>query len=720
MIAAFPTRLTARQIGLALLIVALAFTLRVIVTYQRAGGDPLFLPPDGTDPNTYLEQARGVLDGTFPTAPFYFHPGPAYVFAALIALLGDSVPLLLLAIAMLDALTAGLLIAAGWLLTRRPVGGYLAGLLYALYPLAVFYGTTPVIAPQAAFVLTLLIVLILWQRERIVWWRTLLMGLVGGALILLRLNLAPVLLLAGLWLVLLSQTTRQRIVHSILYTLMLLAVVAPITLHNYRSSGGQFIPVATTGILEIYLANNRDSNGQNPHTIAFETLDTDYQTALLRDWRAAPEHFFGLLVYKFAVFWDAADIGNNVSFANAQAVSPLLWLPLTFPLLAVVALPSLVALWKQDRLAALFLGLVLANTLASFLLVFVFGRLRHPAAPVLVLLAAYGISELLTVRRREFLKHTAPVFAAAILMVMGCWWVLNPAPRLPPERIYSTLPQDARVLDARFGDVLLRGWRPVPGWDASVQQWAQVGEAYAVELFWQIAQPVTRDYQFNLRYQQADGVQAEASRPLGSVSFPQFPTSLWESATIYGEIVSLRFDEPVADVASGQIRLGIWYWDSEGLIVNVPFSQDSVDIALHPFAVYSDDAEAVEIPPDALIFGEQIALAGLDVPPVIRAGDVITLRLHWIATAEIARDLRLFLHLEDENAGLAGQHDGLPVPDLFTQNWKPGHLLIGEYVLQMPVQPGTYRLYAGLYDEAGRMPVDALDNRPLLLSLRVE
>src|SRR5690349_4124292 len=129
----FPNRLTYRQIALAVLIVLLAYMLRVTVIVQRAESDIQFMPYDGSDPHTYVEQAHGILNGTYPLpdAVFFFHPGPPYEFAAIFWLLGDSIPMLYLTIALLDTLTVGLLIACGWLLTKRALGGYAAGLIYA-------------------------------------------------------------------------------------------------------------------------------------------------------------------------------------------------------------------------------------------------------------------------------------------------------------------------------------------------------------------------------------------------------------------------------------------------------------------------------------------------------------------------------------------------------------------------------------------------------------
>jgi 4-amino-4-deoxy-L-arabinose transferase-like glycosyltransferase len=270
----FPNRLTYRQIVLALLIVLLAYTLRVTVIVQRAESDIQFMPYDGSDPHTYVEQAHGILNGTFPNADavFFFHPGPPYEFAAIFWLLGDSIPMLYLTIALLDTLTVGFLIACGWLLTKQALGGYAAGLIYALYPPAIYYSTTGVLAPEAMFLLAMLIFLTLWQREKLVWWRTPIMGILAGAMSLMRMNFLPFIGLSALWLLARPGKWRTKIAHIVLMAVVTAATISPATIHNYRASG-EFIPIATLGSMELYWANNRDANGRNAEVPATEMLD---------------------------------------------------------------------------------------------------------------------------------------------------------------------------------------------------------------------------------------------------------------------------------------------------------------------------------------------------------------------------------------------------------------------------------------------------------------
>src|SRR5688572_25958329 len=87
----FPHKLRYRHLLIAVSIVFLAFGLRSLTIVQRAASDPSFIPQAGTDQSTYLRNAAGVLAGRWPAKEHYYHPAPSYFFAAIYALLGQSI-----------------------------------------------------------------------------------------------------------------------------------------------------------------------------------------------------------------------------------------------------------------------------------------------------------------------------------------------------------------------------------------------------------------------------------------------------------------------------------------------------------------------------------------------------------------------------------------------------------------------------------------------------
>lgn len=719
-----------QHILLALLIVGLAFSVRSVVLVQRAAYDPSFLPVDGRDDHTYWEFVQGFVTGAWPPSePHYFHPGPVYILGSSAALSGGAdIITLSLIVVLFDTLTVGALIGAGWLLTRSIWGGLLSGAIYALYPVAVFYSTTLLIAPLAAGLIAWWLFLTLWQRERLTLWRTIGAGVLMGLLALSRLNLAPLLALYGLWLLSLRGKSRHFLLHASIYLVTIILTIAPTTWHNFQTSNGAFIPVASTGPLELYMANNRDSAGLHTRTPALDALDTDYTTALLRDIQIAPEHSLGLLGYKLALFVSALEPGNNLTVQASTDVTPLLQLlPGNFQWLLVFGLLGLGALWAQDRQAAGLLAVVSAWMLMSFLLVFAFGRLRYPVVVPLTLLSAYffvSLREGLAGKKSwssRLRPYVLPAVLCSGLLVFSAWVLVDPR-RLPPERTYTELPSNAQLLDVDFGDVRLRAWRPLQQWPAASLGWVEASEAYTVELFWQVTQTTPIAYQFYMGYFDGGIRYTALDRLLGGVSFPTTTTDLWQSDRIYGEIVSLRFDQDEPAFRSGQIRVGVWYWDDEGLIVNVPAATDSNNVALQTLAML-DPLNMPLLPdgvqPIAAQFGDLIQLTGYDYPQQGVADEVVDIVLSWRALANIDRDYTMLVHLDDAQGRLVAQGDALPVPNLYTSNWPPGVDLPGRTTLRLPQTPGTYTLYVGLYDAAGRLPTGTADQRIRLGNLTI-
>ncbi|GAB5491076.1 MAG: hypothetical protein Phog2KO_12910 [Phototrophicaceae bacterium] len=725
----FPNKLRYRHLMVAVLLILFAFSLRIILIYHRAEADPSFVPELGRDHRFYIDSALGVLDGTFPVQPFWFHPGPSYIFAGIFALLNtDNFVLLTFVIALIDSLTCGFLIGSGWLLTKRAWGGYLTGAIYALYPVAIFYATTPLIAPLAAFFVSGFIFFTLWQGEKLSLWRSIIIGLFMGLIAINRLNLVPLADLYVLWLLMQAITWRQRILHSLIFMLMTATVIAPFTMINYRLSGGDFIPIATTGTTEIYMGNNRDSAGRHSLTFAFRNNDLPYNEALLRDIQVAPEHFIGLMTYKFASFWSGAEPGNNLTFDRARVNSSLLSvLPMRFSWLTVLGLLGLSVLWYRNKQQFIFLGFMVAWICFGYVLVFAFGRIRFPVVVPMTLLSGFSLVSLYNIItdrtswEQAFKQYRLPLLAIIALMIFVNW-TLYPSVKLPLERTYADLPPDAVRVDAQFGDVQLVGWRNLEQWNDIENGWIPVRKSYAVELFWQVTEPTDIIYNFFIAYIDEGQRYDAVDTPLGTVSFPYRETPHWRDNQIYGEIISLRLDEDIPQARSAQIRVGVWYWDTEGLIVNVPANNAEDNILIQTIAVFDENniPPAPDLPPSDLVFGEQIALLGYDIASSASPDEVIPLVFAWEARQNITEDYRLFLHVVDDNGEIVTQGDNRPIPNLLSYNWMPNYPLSSELSLTMPSSAGTYSIYAGLYNNAGRLTVDAPDNRVLLGTISVE
>lgn len=722
-------RLSWRQIGLALCIVLLAFALRGAVSLQRAGADVWFWPTQGRDDHAYWMQAQAALKGDWPTQTHYYHPGQTYNLSMAGRIIGAGLPQLTLYMAWLDALTCAFVIGAGWLLTRRAWGGLFAGGIYALYPVAVFYATTLLIAPLAAFLLGGWLFLTLWQREKLTLWRTVLLGGFAGAIALSRMNLFPIAGLYLFWMLALRPGWWRGMLHLAVYGLVAALLIAPTTLHNYRASEGHLIFVATTGSAELYMANNRDGQGRHGVSPAMANIDTSYMAALWRDVQLMPEHIAGILAYKFALFFSALEPGNNLTFQASADATPLLnALPGNFHGVLLAGLLGIGVLWAQDRERALLIAALVAWIALSYTLTFAFGRIRHP---VIVPLAAVAPCVLVAVW--DGLRgKTAPVLwlrpclmpailSAVLIGFSGYVLTETDIPRLPRERTYRALPADAIAVDVAFGEVVLRGWRPVTLWPAAQNGWMNAAEAYTIELLWQVPQGTDIEHNFYLAYFDDGQRLAGLDRPLGAVGFPFTTTQRWQDDVIYGEIVSLRLDD-VPLRRSGQMRVGVWYWDDDGLIVNVQPEGGGGNLLLDTLAVYkaSHAPPAPDLRPVDVTFGGLIQLNGVDLPQAAARGETITLTMGWRALRHIDADYTLLIHLDDAQGNIAAQGDNHPIPGLLTSNWQPDVALFSRLPLTMPDVAGTYGLYVGLYDAAGRLPTGTPDARVHLGSIKIE
>jgi hypothetical protein len=113
---------------------------------------------------------------------------------------------------------------------------------------------------------------------------------------------------------------------------------------------------------------------------------------------------------------------------------------------------------------------------------------------------------------------------------------------------------------------------------------------------------------------------------------------------------------------------------------------------------------AVERPP---LHPRQIALAGVmrlvgydQSLSSARPGDRFTITIYWQPQAEIDFDYSSYVHLVDEAGRGITQSDHQAGGDFYpTSLWRPGEVLRDSHLLSLPpdVQPGVYRLVAGMY-----------------------
>ncbi len=138
----------------------------------------------------------------------------------------------------------------------------------------------------------------------------------------------------------------------------------------------------------------------------------------------------------------------------------------------------------------------------------------------------------------------------------------------------------------------------------------------------------------------------------------------------------------------------------------------NVRLALYGIAPSS---RSVPQPLDAH-FGEALRLTSYQLDARrARAGDVLTLTLHWRVEQTPNARYKIFVHLLDASGRVIAQRDGEPLADLRpTTTWRAGETLADNYgvFIEPNTPPGDYRIEIGVYrtDDGARLPVGESDH----------
>jgi len=738
-----PLTLTYYQIIGAIVIVLFAFFLRFLVIEQRWNTpDPAMQAlVDGTDEKTYFQFANGILDGTFPTTAFYYHPGIAYFLAGLMSLTDNDLIISRVAMALWDSVIAGVMIASGWLLTRRIWAGYLAGTLWATYPMALFYSTTFWDSSLSAGLVALFVFFVLWQLDKTSLWRTIVIGLIGGCIAITRMNLAPILGI-GLLLIIINQLNwRTRIIHIIITLSMTILIITPFTLWNASVTNGQFIPVATTGSFELYMGNNRDSAGIHGLNVATDTLDIPAIEGIIRDIQLDLPRMVGLWVYKLSSLWTDSEIGNGYTYAPIfENVSILRLNPLPHSLFAFLSLIGLGFAWVKRRDFAFLLGGILLWLMFSHTITFILSRMRFPVVVIFILLSVYAVVVIIDSIRHYDSKNIKLAvvnhrwtMSFVTISFISLFMLAQISTDIIPKRTYNTLPSDTISLYSEFGDDLtLVGWRTLPdAWHVAENGWGYPDDVYAIELLWQLRQPTDLDYISSLTYtdRNTDGIIerfAGYDMQLGATSFPHQLSSTWDVGTIYGEIVGFRLPHTAPYEQSASIVLGVRYDDVDGNAVLVETSTQRPSVTLQSIATFNDQiSSSLSNTPEFTFIGsngDTIYLNELSYPIQVNTQDNIPFEFIWSVSQSPDIQYQTFIHIVDTNGTILSQIDTAPKFNLLTQNWKPDVALPSTISLNAPDDAGIYNIYMGLYDlrSFDRMNNGAPDNYLNIGTIQVE
>ncbi|MBN1564725.1 MAG: hypothetical protein JXA10_12840 [Anaerolineae bacterium] len=739
---------TRRDMLIGLLIVALAFGLRMVIIMDRAHApneisvfDPL---PSGLDQTKYVRHITDYQAGTFPPPRYWYQPGISWFLIASSAIIRTTnLGALRVWIAALASLNCGVFVLTTRLAFGRRWVSALAGFLLAIYPVGAFYDTDFVITSQATELLTLALtgILLLWRfppkhekgehhtqsspslpagrdlgwgQLRITpgWLGVALYGLSFGAMAITRFEpifLAPVF---GLWLIGVRRDWRA-VSQVAIAALLCLIVIAPTAIHNL-SDGADYL-ITPVGNEEIYRGNNRDTGGNYGGGMASYTTHDDYLHYLWNDIKLSPRRFIELELHKIGMFFARDEPGNNLNYhLSGEDVSPLLRaIPLDLRIMIALGLFGLFAALRQRERAAGLLAASFVVLMLAIMLIWVEGRLRTPVIVFVAPLAAYG---LVYAVERFPLRYTGrswqvngPDARYIALAIAGTALTITITNTfyydLPRQETTSNLPDAAHPADITYDQTLkLLGWQ-------IQEDYSRAGiispfKPYVVSLYWQLLAPTTTDYNFALHWYVDEDMLAGVDHPIGYVSYPHTTTSTWEANTIYVEHIPLgykKFTGPTGK--SGLLTLSVYSDPNAYYMIpaeGVPGSPWSIELA-RPALIWGEG----KLPDDLTLLAEPIRvgrvleLQALAYPCAAATGSTIDVTLGWHTTAHPIRESYIMgvYVMNDSGDTLYTQYDSPPHDgDLLTTSLPENYLFDDTKRLPLPDDPGEYTLFAAVYN----------------------
>ena len=335
-------------------------------------------------------------------------------------------------------------------LARRTFGkkaGWFAGLGAAFCPLSLFYEGELLVETLLVFLhlSTLCVFLEAAARKTWKWWPV--CGFMAGLCCVCRPNVMLLVPFAACWIVLAATGTwKKRGLSSLVFTVVTLAVIAPVTALNY-SETGRFMPVTYSGSYNLYIGNAPDAIGVffTPPSMKVireaeqkEDVDIHWRAYLLKECLKDPLLLPRKLWLKTKLFWQGGELPCDVNFYVRREFSPLYASPFRWAVVAPLVLIGLALAFKKQpprRLtdARVLLAVYLLIYAFSVILVFVPGRLRMPALAVLFIFAGYALATVLeaVLQGVKSGKVRPLIYPAATILVL--WAVLGFALRSPDD-----------------------------------------------------------------------------------------------------------------------------------------------------------------------------------------------------------------------------------------------------------------------------------------------
>jgi tetratricopeptide (TPR) repeat protein len=394
------------------------------------------------DSNFYDNFALQILSGKlFSPDTVYLNSVYPFFLAIIYRAAGHSISAVVACQVTLSILSCfGIYIICRLVFPRRNVG-LVACFLYACYDIAIFYTGFLLDATLASFLLisTATLLIMAHKTDKKALW--IFSGAVMGLTVVLKGNILLCLPFIVTWLFIRDHSPiRQKILTIAIFLAGLLITFTPFSVKRYIANN-IFSPFPVNGGISFYIGNNPDATGlyaplhgisdapikQVKTSIRRAELETGRKLTPLESsnyWfsqglrfiRHNPGKFFNLLGRKARFFWNKTETEMNINFEFCKGYLPFFKLPLlSFGMIAPFALCGILwALWRKEKNVYIII-LFIVSYFISLLAFFVSSRYRFPAAPFIIIMAAYALCNLwLLLRSRDMRKLAA------------CWALLIP------------------------------------------------------------------------------------------------------------------------------------------------------------------------------------------------------------------------------------------------------------------------------------------------------
>lgn len=398
----------------------------------------------------YDEWGERIAGGEWrPAEPFYQAPLYPYLMGGVYAAVGHR-PDWLRVVQCVMGSAACVLIG---LATRRWLGvraGWIAGLLAALYAPAIYFDGIVQKATLTFALMAVLLLVVSRASTGFAPWRGAGVGAAAAFLALNRENALVLLPLLLIWA--LGRRGAGRMKRAGFVALGAAIAFAPVVAHNVATGGGWTLTTVQMGP-NFYMGNRAGADGRSQalvpgrETYEYERIDATrlaeeamgrrltpdevsryWFDRAMDDIRADPTAWLGLMWRKWWLVWNRYENPDTESYYVYRDRSVLLRaLGSLFHFGTIVPLASIgVALtWQRRRELALLyaMGLAIAAAVAVF---YVFGRYRHPLAPIALAFAAAGLAEMWSLVAQRSVRRVACVAAAGIAIAAIVNWPINP------------------------------------------------------------------------------------------------------------------------------------------------------------------------------------------------------------------------------------------------------------------------------------------------------